>query len=81
VIGVADLAAVLTAAGVTIYVLGLTGIYISTRRELRHTSTAWYVTSLVPRTVVAGQGVRIWLGLPLFITNSGIADCIRRCGI
>lgn len=72
-IGVADLAAVLTAAGVSIYVLGLTAIYISIRRELmRHTSTAWYVTSLVPRTVVAGQGVRIWLELPLFITIVGL---------
>lgn len=72
-IGVADLAAVLTAAGVTIYVLGLIGIYISIRRNtLRHTSTAWYVTSLVPRTVVAGHGVRIWLGLPLFFTVVGL---------
>ena len=69
VMSLADLAAILTAAGVSVYVLGLTGIYISIRRSLlRNASTAWYVASLLPRTVVAGQGVRIWLGFPLILT-------------
>jgi hypothetical protein len=60
-IGIAQLATLLTAAGVGIYVLGLVGLALSI--NLTHAekwSTAWYAVSLMPRTVVAGQGVRIW---------------------
>jgi hypothetical protein len=68
-IGIGDLAVLLTAAGVLIYVLGLIGLAIPI--HIKHTgdvSAAWYVVSLLPRTVVAGQGLRIWLGLPLRLT-------------
>jgi hypothetical protein len=31
-------------------------------------ATAWYAVSLLPRTVVAGQGVRTWVQWPLLLT-------------
>jgi len=44
----------------------LVGLAIAIRREFtRDISTAWYVVALIPRTVVAGQGVRIWLVWPV----------------
>jgi hypothetical protein len=66
---IGDLVAIVTAAGVTIYALGLVGL--ATTIYLRITddfSTAWYAVSLVSRTVVAGQGARIWLGWPVVLT-------------
>jgi hypothetical protein len=68
-IGIGDLVALVTAAGIMVYVLGLVGLAISIR--LRFTTdlpTAWYAVSLLPRTIVVGQGVRIWLGLPIILT-------------
>jgi hypothetical protein len=64
-----DIAALLTAAGAIAYVLGLVGFTIPIWR-VYHTdfSTAWYAVSLVPNTVVAGQGVRIWVRWPAAIT-------------
>jgi hypothetical protein len=62
-LGIAELATILTAAGVVIYVLGLIGLGLSIR--LAYTdrlARAWYAVSLMPRTVVAGQGMRIWRG-------------------
>lgn len=60
-IGIAQLATLLTAAGVAIYVLGLVGLALSINLTFTEKwSTAWYAVSLMPRTVVAGQGVRIW---------------------
>jgi hypothetical protein len=60
-IGIGQLVTLLTAAGVAIYVLGLIGIAVSLYFTFAKTwSTAWYAVSLMPRTVVAGQGVRIW---------------------
>lgn len=68
-IGIGDLAAILTAAGVTVYVLGLVGLALPIRRAFTgDLSTAWYAVALVPKTVVAGQGVRIWLALPVGLT-------------
>src|SRR5215208_3196674 len=67
-IEIGDLAAILTATGISIYVLGLVGLAIPMRKITKDTSTAWYATSLIPRIVVAGQGARIWLGLPLILT-------------
>jgi hypothetical protein len=71
-IGIGDLAAILTAGGVTIYVLGLVGLAIPMWSVTKDLSTAWYATSLVPRTVVAGQGASIWLRAPLILTISMI---------
>jgi hypothetical protein len=46
----------------------LVGLAIAIRREFtRDISTAWYVVALIPKTVVAGQGVRIWLQLPVLL--------------
>jgi hypothetical protein len=60
-IGIAQLATLLTAAGVAIYVLGLVGVALSVNLTFAENwATAWYAVSLMPRTVVAGQGVRIW---------------------
>jgi hypothetical protein len=68
-IGIGDLAALIAGAGVAIYVLGLIGLAIPIRRMYTNDlSTAWYAASLVPRTVVAGQGVRIWLQRPTLST-------------
>jgi hypothetical protein len=56
-------------AGASIYVVGLIGLALTIRvRFTIPTSTAWYVVSLLPRTVVAGQEARIWLRWPLFLT-------------
>jgi hypothetical protein len=60
--------ALITTAGATFYVLGLVGLAMPIYRTFTHDlSTAWYVVSMVPRTVVAGQGVRIWLQWPIFV--------------
>src|SRR5215212_8406508 len=62
---IGDLATILTVAGVSIYVLGLIGLAIPILREFTgDITTAWYAVSLVPKTVVAGEGVRIWMGRP-----------------
>jgi len=58
-IGLAELATLVTVAGITVYVLGLIGVAIPIFRTFTHNmSAAWYTVSLMPRTVVAGQGVR-----------------------
>jgi hypothetical protein len=65
-IDIADVLALITVAGIAVYVAGLVGLAIAIRLEFtRDLSTAWYVVALIPRTVVAGQGVRIWLVWPV----------------
>jgi hypothetical protein len=66
-ISVADLAALVTVIGVSVYVAGLLGLTIAIRvRTLTDDIlTAWYVVTLLPRPDVAGQGVKIWLTWPL----------------
>jgi len=60
-ISIGELATLLTAAGVGIYVLGLIGVALSIRLTFTNSwSTAWYAASLMPRVVVAGQGMRVW---------------------
>src|SRR5215207_8819158 len=67
-ISIGDLAAILTIGGVTIYVLGLVGLTIPIFRAFAEDlTTAWYAVSLMPRTVVAGEGVRIWVRIPLIL--------------
>jgi len=64
-----SLATILTVAGVTVYVLGLVGLALTIRIRLaKDIPTAWYAVSLLPRTIVAGQGMRIWLGWPIGLT-------------
>jgi hypothetical protein len=68
-IGIGDLATILTVGGVTIYILGLIGLVIPIRRVFTgDLSAAWYAVALIPKTVVAGHGARIWLRLPVVIT-------------
>lgn len=66
-IGIADLAALVTVVGVSVYVAGLLGVAIALRlRKITDDMvTAWHAVALLPRTDVAGQGVRIWLSFPL----------------
>jgi hypothetical protein len=54
--------------GVTIYVLGLIGLAIPIRNITHDMSTARYAVSVVPKTMVAGQGLRIWLQRPIAVT-------------
>jgi hypothetical protein len=69
VVSIGDLATILTVAGVAIYVLGLGGLAVTIRIRLaKDIPTAWYAVSLLPRTLVAGQGLRIWLGWPIGLT-------------
>ena len=80
-IDIADVLALITVAGVAVYVAGLVGLAIAIRREFtRDLSTAWYVVALMPRTVVAGQGVRIWLvwpvSLAVLLLLTGLAGLI-----
>jgi hypothetical protein len=64
--GIGDVLALTTLAGVTVYVVGLIGLAIVTWIDFTEDSaTAWYAVSLLPRTVVAGQGMRIWLFWPV----------------
>jgi hypothetical protein len=68
-IGIGDLVALVTVAGLAVYVLGLVGLTVSIRLGFTtDVSVAWYAVSLLSRTVVAGQGVRIWLGWPIILT-------------
>jgi hypothetical protein len=68
-IGIGDLATILTVGGGTIYVLGLIGLVIPIRRAFTaDLAAAWYAVALIPKTVVAGHGARIWLRLPVVIT-------------
>jgi hypothetical protein len=63
---IGDLAALVTAVGISIYVMGLVGLSVTIRRTFAADfTTAWYAVSLLPRTVVAGQGVRLWLRWPI----------------
>jgi hypothetical protein len=63
---IAELATLVTVAGVAIYVAGLLGLTIAIRLRLTEDiATAWYAVTLLPRTDVAGQGVKIWLLWPL----------------
>lgn len=59
-------AALVTVLGVTIYIVGLIALcWPIYRRVTDDASTAVFAASMVPRTVVAAQGVRIFVGFPL----------------
>jgi hypothetical protein len=63
---IAQVVALITVLGTVIYVLGLVALCWPIYRSLtRDPSTGLYAAALVPRTVVAGQGVRIFVGFPL----------------
>jgi hypothetical protein len=49
--------------------MGLVGLSLTIRFNFTiDFTTAWYAVTLLPRTVVAGQGVRLWLRWPLIAT-------------
>jgi hypothetical protein len=68
-LGFAEISALLAALGILIYALGLLALcWPIYRRITRDASTALYAVSLMPKTVVAGQGVRILFGSPFILT-------------
>jgi hypothetical protein len=78
-ISIPDLLTILTTSGVAIYVVGLVGLAIAMRLEFTDdVSTAWYAVALLPRTIVAGQGVRIWLrwSVPYALFATGLGALI-----
>jgi hypothetical protein len=61
-----QVAALVTILGVAIYVIGLIALcWPIYRRVTDDPSTAVFAASMVPRTVVAAQGVRMFVGFPL----------------
>jgi hypothetical protein len=62
----AEIAALITALAAAIYILGVFALVYPIYRDVaKNSATTLYVVSLVPRTVVAGHGVRLLLGIPL----------------
>ena len=69
-IGLAEVGALITVVGAAIYVLGLLGlVWPIHKRWNNDASTTWYAMSLIPRTVVAGQGMRIFVGFPTIMAT------------
>jgi hypothetical protein len=68
---IASLATLITVAGGAIYILGLMTlawpIYAQITKK-KDISTTWYAVSLIPKTVVAGQGVRVLIRYALLAT-------------
>lgn len=63
--GFAEVAALITVLGAAIYGLGLLGFAWPIHKRWHNDAAAtWYAISLIPRAVVAGQGVRIFVGFP-----------------
>jgi len=68
-IDIAGAATLITILATTMYVLGLMALgYPVYSRITKNSSTALYVVSVVPKTVVAGHGMRFLLGIPLVWT-------------
>jgi hypothetical protein len=69
-IGLGEISASLAVLGIVIYALGLVALsWPIYRRITGDATTALYAVSLMPKTVVVGQGVRLLFGLPLVITT------------
>jgi hypothetical protein len=70
-IGIAEITAIIALVGAGlgagVYALGFIGVYWSVYKRITHddASTALYATSLIPKTLVATQGIRIFIGWPL----------------
>ena len=70
-IGFAEAAALITVVGAAIYGLGLLGVaWPIHKRWHNDAATTWYAVSLIPRAVVAGQGMRIFMGFPTIMATS-----------
>ena len=60
-----EISALLAVAAIGVYIVGLFALFFPISRTFTGDfTTAWYVVSLVPRTMVAGQGVRQVLAYP-----------------
>ena len=69
-IGFAEVAALITVVGAAIYGLGLLGVaWPIYKRWHNDAATTWYAVSLIPRAVVAGQGMRIFMGFPTLMAT------------
>ena len=69
-IGFAEVAALVTVMGAAIYGLGLLGVAWSLHKRWNNdASTTWYALSLMPRMLVAGQGMRILIGFPTIMAT------------
>jgi hypothetical protein len=69
-VGFAEVAALITVLGAAIYGLGLLGVaWPIHKRWNNDASTTWYAVSLIPRAVVAGQGMRIFMGFPTIMAT------------
>ena len=68
---VAQTAALIAGTGVAIYVVGFIGLLWAIYRTITGgVNAALYAVSLIPRTVVAGLGVRIFFGFPLLVVSA-----------
>lgn len=66
--GLAEVAALVTVVGAAIYVLGLLGLaWPIHKRWNNDASTTWYAMSLIPRAMIVGQGIRIFVGFPTIV--------------
>ena len=69
-IGFAEVAALITVVGAAIYGLGLLGVaWPIYKRWHNDAATTCYAVSLLPRAVVAGQGMRIFVGFPTLMAT------------
>src|SRR5215211_951364 len=69
-IGIAEVAALITVVGAAIYGLGLLGVaWPIHKRWQNDAATTLYAVSLIPRAVVAGQGIRILMGFPTLVAT------------
>jgi len=69
-VGFAEVAALITVLGAAIYGLGLLGVaWPIYKRWQNDAATTLYAISLIPRAVVAGQGMRIFMGFPTLIAT------------
>ena len=69
-ISIAEVAALITVVGAAIYGLGLLGLaWPIHKRWHNDAATTWYAVSLIPRAVVAGQGMRIFMGFPTLVAT------------
>jgi hypothetical protein len=65
-----EVAALITVLGAAIYGLGLLGVaWPIYKRWHNDAATTLYAISLIPRAVVAGQGMRIFMGFPTLIAT------------
>jgi hypothetical protein len=72
-VGIGDIIVLVTAVGTATYVMGLIAVAWPIYRRITHDGAlTWHAVALMPKTVVAAQGVYILFSWPLVITIGGI---------